>query len=58
MNNKDYFKFHFFLELFNCYCLFRMCFYLIKVFINFSLIPIYISSIYLGNCIKDNLMNN
>ena len=49
MNNKDYFKFHFFfLELFNFYSLFKMCFYLIKAFINFSLIPIYISSIYLG----------
>ena len=34
--------------IFNFYSLFRMCFYLIKAFINFSLIPIYISSIYLG----------
>ena len=49
MNNNYYLKIHFFfLELFNFYSLFRMCFFLIKVFINFSLIPIYISSIYLG----------
>ena len=49
MNKNYYFKIHFFfLELFNFYSLFRICFFLIKVFINFSLLPIYISSIYLG----------
>ena len=41
------------LELFQFYCLFRFCFFILKVVFNFTLIPMYIAAVYLGY-VEDN----
>jgi len=35
-------------QLFELYCLFRLCFFFIKIIVNFFIFPLYISAIYLG----------
>jgi hypothetical protein len=44
-----HFFFHLlFLEFFQFYCAFRFCYFLVKIIINIFLLPVYLSSLYLG----------
>ena len=54
MSTLNYFFVHIIiLELFQFYCLFRFCFFILKVLFNFTLIPMYIAAVYLGY-VEDN----
>ena len=49
MTKGKYYFFHIILiEINEFYCLFRFCFFLVKVLFNFVLLPMYFASIYLG----------